>query len=112
MIVRADVLGAFSILALSVCANAAAHCRPPVANTVLHGVIRSIGVVQEEPQERPQATFFLDVPQPDGKPVAVLVVLPAPIACREKDRATVSGQFDVGLGVPMVLSPRILSCGR
>lgn len=70
-----------------------------------------MGVVQEESQERSLATFFLDVAQPDGKPLAMLVVLPAPIPCVEGDRATVSGEFDDGLGVPMVLWPRILSCG-
>ena len=111
MIVRAAILGAISILTLSCSALAHPHGRPGLRRMVLSGVIRSSGVVEEEPQARPQATFFLDVVQPNGQTISVLTVLPAPIPCFDGEHATLSGEFDKeGLGGPMLLSAQILSC--
>lgn len=112
MTVRAVLLAAISMVALSTSALAAPPLRPSFRKTVLTGVIRSLGVVQEEPRERPQATFLLDVVQSDGRTLSVLTVLPAPIPCAEGDRAMLSGDFaKEGLGGPMLLSAHILSCG-
>ena len=44
--------------------------------------------------------------------MSVLVVMPAPIPCIERDHATLSGEFDKeGFGGPMLLWAHILSCG-
>ena len=112
MNVRPCALGVMSLLALSSSAGAAIHRRPGVRATVVSGVIRDLGVAQEEPTAQPQATFFLDVVQPDGQTISVLTVLPAPIPCVEGEHATLTGQVDnQGFGGPMLLWPHILSCG-
>jgi hypothetical protein len=112
MIVRAGVLGAMLLMVAGSSAGAIPDHRPPIQDIVLSGVIRSLGIVQEEPAERPQATFFLDIAQYGGKTMPVLVVVPAPIPCIDGDHATLSGAFDKeGFGGPMLLWAHILSCG-
>ena len=88
--------------------------RPPLVHETLTGVVKSFGVVQEEPGETPQAVFYLTIVGADAHPADVLVGMPVfAFRCAEGDRATLEG--DVGANErdrPSVLmGAHIISCG-
>ena len=88
--------------------------RPGLVHETLTGTIKSVGVVQEEPGETPQAVFYLTVVGADGHPADVLVGMPAQaFHCSQGDRATLEG--DVGAdekdSPSVLMRAHILSCG-
>ncbi len=88
--------------------------RPHLVHISLTGTVISFGIVQEEPAETPQATFFLDVVGSDGVRRKVLVVVPAPaFHCWEGERATLEGEVgpDEAKAPTILLDARLVSCG-
>ena len=77
------------------------------------GMVRSFGIVQEEPGETPQASFYLDVSRRDGHVESLLVSLPArEFRCGDRGRVTVEGEFARASGAmpAVVLAARVVSC--
>ena len=88
--------------------------RPALVHETLTGIVKSLGVVQEEPAETPQAVFYLTVQGPDGRAADVLVSMPAmSFHCLEGQRATLEGDVSAGdKDLPTILmSARLVSCG-
>jgi hypothetical protein len=88
--------------------------RPGLVHETLTGIVRSLGVVQEEPAETPQASFYLMVRGPNGRTVDVLVSLPAQaLHCSEGELATLEGDVAAAdRDMPtLLMQARTLSCG-
>jgi hypothetical protein len=87
--------------------------RPQLVHRVVTGVVTNLGMVQEEPAQTPQATFYL---RPQGAPRrsrGMLVVLPAyRFPCGEGEIATIEGDYEPSAnGFPaMLVDARLLSC--
>ncbi len=87
--------------------------RPPLVHMTLTGVVTSLGIVQEEPAETPQATFYLAITGSDGVHRRVLVDVPEPrFPCGEGDRATLEGDVpaDETAAPTILMRARLISC--
>lgn len=89
--------------------------RPRLLHQKLTGTVTSLGIVQEEPAETPQATFNLQVREWHGKSKDIIVSMPAhKFLCNKGDRATLVGDLlPDDAEMPAVLtSPRLVACSR
>lgn len=69
------------------------------------GTVRGLGVLQIEPQEDPQTSFFLDQTDFSCTRESILIMAPGLQACSSGDRATVMGSYlppDELSPVPMI----------
>ena len=85
----------------------------PLRHMILSGIVTSLGVVQEEPGETPQATFYLKIIRSNGTYQNVLVGLPeSRFLCVEGDHAKLEGDLSPGKtpSPPILLSAKLLSC--
>jgi hypothetical protein len=85
-------------------------CASPAAPTRLTGIVRGMGVVQEEPRETPQMSFYLDGVR--GR-APILVTGPAWSYCPNGARATVEGRYlppGELIRTPMLDGARIVRC--
>jgi hypothetical protein len=82
--------------AVLVVALSSAHAAPlpcdggPVTVT---GTVRGFGVLQEEPQQEPQSSFFLDATDFTCTRASIMVMAPGHQLCTDGDEAVVSGDY-------------------
>ena len=87
--------------------------RPRFVHKKLTGTVKAFGIVQEEPAETPQANFYLQVREPDGRLKDILVSMPEyDFPCSEGERATLVGDLtpDDAKMPTVLLSARLVSC--
>jgi hypothetical protein len=81
----------FAAVALSSARAAPLPCDGgPVTVT---GTVRGFGVLQEEPQQEPQSSFFLDATDFVCTKASIMVMAPGHQLCTDGDEAVVSGDY-------------------